>query len=221
MILAIDTATRQVSLALAAEDTLLGQAAWPSANTHTVALAPGVERLLSNAGAAPNDLTALAVAIGPGSFTGVRIGIAFAKGMALARSLPLIGVKTLEIVMKGLPLSEASAIAVVPAGRGRVIWALYTARETGWEAAHDGVVGTWDEVAVAARAGAIVAGEIDDAGRQVLAQNQIRVEPAPNPQGRARWLAVIGWERWRLGRLDPAATLRPIYAHLPTSGTPS
>jgi tRNA threonylcarbamoyladenosine biosynthesis protein TsaB len=221
MILAIDTATRQVSLALATENTLIGQAAWPSANTHTASLAPGVERLLSDAGARLNDLTALAVAIGPGSFTGVRIGLAFAKGMALACSLPLAGVKTLDIVMKGLPPSEAGAIAVIPAGRGRVVWAPYAAREMEWVAAHDGVVGTWEEVAGAARPGARVTGEIDDTGRQVLARHQIQVESLQDSDGRARWLAAIGWERWRRGQLDTAATLAPIYAHPPGSGSAS
>lgn len=219
MILAIDTATRVMSLALAGEGAMAAESSWQSQNNHTIELAPAVDRLLSGAGVTARDLMALAVAIGPGSFTGVRIGLAFAKGMALARDLPLIGVKTLDIVVRGVPPGEERAIAVIQAGRGRVIWAPYTARATTWAADHDGVVGTWDEVARAATNEAVVAGEIDEAGRQALRQSPARTVFSADPAYRARALAEMGWERWRRGALDSAASLAPVYAHLPASGT--
>ena len=124
MILALDTATRAVSLALAEAGQIVAEATWRSENNHTLELAPAVERLLAEAAVAPRDLTALAVAIGPGSFTGVRIGLGFAKGLALACSLPLLGVRTLDIAIRALPAAGGQAVAVIQAGRGRVIWSL-------------------------------------------------------------------------------------------------
>src|SRR5574337_659396 len=220
VILAIDTATRFISLALAHEHAIVAETSWQSENNHTVELAPAVERVLSGAGARLKDLTALAVAIGPGSFTGVRIGLGLAKGMALAGALPLIGVKTLDITVRGLPpLSGGRAIAVIQAGRSRVVWARYTVRAMSWEAADDGAVGTWDEVSGAATDEAVVVGEIDSIGWEVLRRNKVRTASPSQNVRRAGRLAEIGWERWRRGELDSAATLMPVYAHPPTSGT--
>lgn len=219
MILAIDTATRSISLALADEHTLLAESVWESQNNHTTELAPAVERILAGAAAAPKDLTAVAAAIGPGSFTGVRIGLGFAKGLALARGgLPLIGVCTLDITVRALPLNEGEAIAVIQAGRGRVVWARYRAEAGRWAAADDGRVGTWDDVARAATARSVVVGEIDPSGTMALQGNGVRTASLEQNVRRAGHLAEIGWERWRRGEVNSPATLAPIYAHQPASG---
>ncbi len=219
MILAIDTATRSISLALADERTLLAEVTWQSEYNHTTELAPAVEQMLARAAVTTKDLTAVAVAIGPGSFTGVRIGLGFAKGLALARNdLPLIGVRTLDIAVRALPLDEGEAIAVIQAGRGRVVWAKYEMRNRKWEAADDGVVGTWDDVAKLATVRSVVVGEIDPVGMDVLQGNRVRVASSDQNVRRASRLVEIGWERWRRGEIDSAATLMPVYAHQPTSG---
>lgn len=210
MILAIDTATRMIGLALAEPGVVVAEAAWQSENNHTMELAPAVEKLLNG-----HSIDAIAVAIGPGSFTGVRIGLGFAKGLALARNVPLIGVRTFEITVYGLPFEEREVIAVVQAGRGRVIWARCSASETGWVAESDGEVATWGEVAGAA-SGMFVIGEIDPAGSGILQDAGVRFM---NAVRQARHLAEIGWKRWQAGQVDSAASLAPIYAHQPKSGT--
>ncbi|HRE29770.1 MAG TPA: tRNA (adenosine(37)-N6)-threonylcarbamoyltransferase complex dimerization subunit type 1 TsaB, partial [Anaerolineales bacterium] len=83
MILAIDTATRVISLALHRGDRLVAEHTWRTENVHTVELAPQVAVLLAQARVNPPELDALAVCLGPGSYTGVRIGLAYAKGLAL------------------------------------------------------------------------------------------------------------------------------------------
>ena len=70
----------------------------------------------------PSDLAAIAVAIGPGSYTGLRIGLAFAKGLALANKTRLIGISTLDILAAAMPQAEGVLIAIAQAGRSR-IWA--------------------------------------------------------------------------------------------------
>ena len=90
MLLAIDTATQILSLALHDGDTLIGESTLRAGRQHSALLAPLIERTLAQTGVGRNDLAALAVAVGPGSYTGVRIGVALAKGMA-APSQPALG----------------------------------------------------------------------------------------------------------------------------------
>jgi len=81
MLLAIDTSTRTLSLALHDGDQILAETTWRTANYHTVELTPSIASMLGQGSVAPADLKAIAVALGPGSFTGLRIGLAAAKGL--------------------------------------------------------------------------------------------------------------------------------------------
>ena len=96
MLLAVDTSTAQLGLALYDGATVAAELTWTSRARHTVELAPALSGLMSRVGLSMSDLSALAVALGPGSFTSLRVGLAFVKGLALARKLPIIGVPTLD-----------------------------------------------------------------------------------------------------------------------------
>jgi tRNA threonylcarbamoyladenosine biosynthesis protein TsaB len=109
--LAFDTATSAATSALLRDGELLGER-----TSRAVRVLADAEELLEDAGAKPRDLTALVVGTGPGSFTGVRIGIAAARSLALALELPLAGVSTLDALAKGAP----GAVPVVDAGRREV-----------------------------------------------------------------------------------------------------
>ncbi|MEK7807626.1 MAG: tRNA (adenosine(37)-N6)-threonylcarbamoyltransferase complex dimerization subunit type 1 TsaB, partial [Chloroflexota bacterium] len=124
--MAVDTATRSIGLALLDDQKLIAETMWHSENNHTVELAPNVEKLLKENHVAARNLKAIAVAIGPGSFNGVRVGLGFAKGLSLARDVSLIGVRTLDILVYGVTLYEGGLIPVIQAGRGRIIWSRYT-----------------------------------------------------------------------------------------------
>src|SRR5262245_13529736 len=133
MILAIDTATLYAGLALYNQDGVQAEESWYAGRNHTVELMPRLVRMLKSAGLQVKDLTALAVSLGPGSFTGLRIGLAVAKGLALPHKLPVVGVPTLEIVVypfrdQGLPVWP-----VVQAGRGRILAACYTLKKKEWQ----------------------------------------------------------------------------------------
>ncbi|NLX43424.1 MAG: tRNA (adenosine(37)-N6)-threonylcarbamoyltransferase complex dimerization subunit type 1 TsaB, partial [Chloroflexi bacterium] len=97
MILAIDTATRTASIALYDASGILAEETWHSQNRHSVELMPAIQRLAERQGVKLGDLSAVAVALGPGSFTGLRIGLSAAKGLCLALDIPLIGIPTLMI----------------------------------------------------------------------------------------------------------------------------
>src|SRR3990172_5808575 len=98
MLLAIDTATQAASLALYDEDCVRAEVTWQSTGRHTSELMPRIVWMIEQASSAMSDLTGLAVSIGPGSFTGLRVGLAVAKGLALANDLPIVGVPTLDVI---------------------------------------------------------------------------------------------------------------------------
>src|SRR5512138_2408534 len=98
MLLAVDTSTTWIGLALYDGMRVLGEMTWQSKNHHTVELSPGINELLNRCGVTTANLGALGVAIGPGSFTSLRIGLAMVKGMALALRIPVVGVPTLDVL---------------------------------------------------------------------------------------------------------------------------
>ena len=83
MLLALDTATQRASIALHDGSTLRAECTWEAANQHTVTLLPHIVQLLANSGLTADDITAVGVCIGPGSYTGVRIGVSVAKGLGV------------------------------------------------------------------------------------------------------------------------------------------
>ncbi len=112
-ILAMECAAGACSAAVARDGQVLARRYRAMARGHAEALMPMVEEVLGHAGASYAALDLLAVTVGPGGFTGVRIGLAAARGIALAGALPLLGVNTLEILAHGVPESERGGRAVV------------------------------------------------------------------------------------------------------------
>jgi tRNA threonylcarbamoyladenosine biosynthesis protein TsaB len=192
-----------------------------------VELAPQVALLLRRAGVEPGQLRGVAVAIGPGSYTGLRIGLGFAKGLSLANALPLVGVPTLDILMRAQPPRAERALALLQAGRGRVSAAPYqwTARGFRWRPAGEVRVIDWPSLAQelsAATAPVYVVGEIDAAGLDLLRPLRGRVLLASAAQSlrRAGFLAELGWERLRSAP-DDANRLAPAYGGQPVGAEPA
>jgi tRNA threonylcarbamoyladenosine biosynthesis protein TsaB len=111
LILAFDTATDRATSALVGDGEVLGERV-----SRASTLLADVDALVRQAGAHPRDITGLALGIGPGSFTGIRIGLAAARGLALALDVPAAGVSTLAALAAGAP----GAIAVIDAKRREV-----------------------------------------------------------------------------------------------------
>src|SRR3954471_17568854 len=111
LILAFDTATDVATSALVSDGEVLGER-----TSRAVTLLEDVDALVRPAGARTHDLEALAVGVGPGSFTGVRIGLSTARGLALALGIPVAGVSTLTALAAGAP----GAVPVIDARRGEV-----------------------------------------------------------------------------------------------------
>jgi tRNA threonylcarbamoyladenosine biosynthesis protein TsaB len=110
LILNIETATTICSVALAREGQLVALKESAEKNSHSSLLAVFIDEILNQAGLAPSDLDAVAVSEGPGSYTGLRIGVATSKGLCYALDKPLIGVNTLQAMALGIPHAPASQL---------------------------------------------------------------------------------------------------------------
>lgn len=216
MLLAIDTSTRTIGVALYDGAQVLGEIVWSGGDYHTVQLAPTVADLMKRSGITPRQLQALAVAVGPGSFTGLRIGIALAKGMALARRLPLIGVPTLDFMAYSQPLrKELELVAVLRAGRGRLACGLYSAGEQAWQSKGEATVMTIATLSESIQKPSLVCGELSAEERRILRRKRKLVKLASPAQGlrRPAYLAELAWLRWQSGEQSDPALLVPIYLH--------
>jgi tRNA threonylcarbamoyladenosine biosynthesis protein TsaB len=215
MLLAVDTSTRMVGLALYDGFQVLSETVWQSHDYHTVELAPAVADLLSRCGIQAADLKVLAVALGPGSFTGLRIGLALAKGMALAGRLPLVGIPSLDILAAAQPVREGNLAAVLRAGRGRLAVSWYRAAAGAWQPSRPLQVLTAPELSELIQEPTLVCGELGEEEQRLLARKRKNVTLASPAQSlrRPAWLAELGWKRWLAGRTDDPYSLAPIYLH--------
>jgi tRNA threonylcarbamoyladenosine biosynthesis protein TsaB len=216
MLLAVDTSTNQMGLALYDGAQVVGELFWHSRHYHTVELAPAVADLFSRSGLKVDVIQALGVALGPGSFTSLRVGLAFVKGLALARHLPVIGIPTLDVVAATQVVQNLPLAAVLQAGRGRLALAWYEVGESGWQSKGSAQVTTVDQLVESIQKPTIVCGELTAEERQRLARKRVNVV-LPSPAAcvrRPAVLAELAWERWQAGAQDDAATLAPIYLHV-------
>ncbi|MDX1520880.1 MAG: tRNA (adenosine(37)-N6)-threonylcarbamoyltransferase complex dimerization subunit type 1 TsaB, partial [Anaerolineae bacterium] len=168
MILAIDTATQHASLALYRDEGIFAEESWFAGRNHTIELAPRINRMLQLAQLRVPDLTALAVALGPGSFTGLRIGLAAAKGMALPYKLPVIGVPTLDIVAYPFREHDVPVWAIAEAGRSRILAARYDCIDNEWQVVDEPHITTFEGLAEKIDQPVLCTGEIPAEARQLL-----------------------------------------------------
>ncbi len=215
MLLAIDTSTRWIGLGLYDGSQMAGEMLWQTRNHHTVELAPALEDLLKRCDVSKRDLKALAIALGPGSFTSLRIGLALVKGLSLGLGIPVVGVPTLDIVSANLPPEAMPLLAVLQAGRGRFGMARYVPRKGKWVNNTGVSVTTLDDMIAGIRQPTIVCGELEVSDRQALKRaNKGIVIPTPSQcMRRPAVLAEIAWTRWQKNRTDDLAKLNPIYLH--------
>lgn len=129
LVLGIETATPQSSVALASHQGLVASATLGAAASggrgHAEFVVPAVQRCLAAAGCAIGDLTGVAVGLGPGLYTGMRVGIASAQGIAHASRLPVVGVSSLDLLALGGRYVRRTVCAVIDARRGELFWAFY------------------------------------------------------------------------------------------------
>ena len=217
MLLAVDTSTTQVGLALYDGVQIIGEALWQGKLRHTISLAPAIAELLKRTNTTMDDLAALGVALGPGSFTSLRVGLALVKGLALARHLPLIGIPTLDMLAAAQPVRDISLAAVLQAGRGRLAVGWYRVSKNGiWISKGGAAVMRVDELAESIKKPTLVCGELsaEERGRLARKRSNVILSSPAQCVRRPAFLAELAWKRWQADDTDDAASLSPIYLHI-------
>jgi tRNA threonylcarbamoyladenosine biosynthesis protein TsaB len=218
MLLAVDTSTTQVGLALYNGAQVIAEYAWRSSQRHTIELAPAIQDILSRCGLKMDDVTVLAVALGPGSFTSLRVGLALVKGLALSKHIPLIGIPTLDILAHAQPASKHPLLCATQAGRGRFAVGEYKSSKKGWQAQGGARVVTLEGLMDEAQSPFVVCGEFSAEEVQKLKDKNVNIISPAGSVRRPAVLAELAWARWQAGDVDDEATLAPIYLH--TEGSP-
>ena len=204
MILVLDTATRTPVVALARSDgSLVGERQWHSHHRHGEELLQRIDELLAEAGVARGDLSGVVVGTGPGSFTGLRIGLATAKTIAYSLDIPLVGISS-TLALATATTADGEVSVTLPAGASDRY--VHRIRVT------DGVPAEID-------APELVAGMDVDVG-DVAVDIDTAAERAANAgasavKGTAAALARLGARRLANGQADDVAALVPVYVALP------
>jgi tRNA threonylcarbamoyladenosine biosynthesis protein TsaB len=221
MLLAIDSATQMISIALHNGGEVLFEQTWRSVNRHTVELGPAVAAALARH--QEEALSAVAVVTGPGTYTGLRVGVSFAKAVAAGRRVPLVGVGTLDITAAGQPNFNGNLIAFANAGRSRIVAGLYQWRKGRWRARTEPVPTDWESLLETFEGPTLIAGELDTDTRERLELARaggvpLTLAPPAWCVRRASFLADEAWQRLQAttladegdDRFDPAL-VTPVY----------
>lgn len=218
MELSIDTTSSLASIALSRGGKVVAEHSWECRRNHTVEVLPQIDRLLSGHGGGRGDLAAMFASTGPGMYTGLRVGIAIAKGLARALGIPVVGVGRLELDAYPHRSFGGDIVAVHRAGRGDLAWAAY--RDGPWREVLAPQLTSADELAGAVSERTLFTGEIDDTLADALREKLGRLAQFAPPlaAGRAAALAELGAQRLAAGEGQHAALLRPVYLRPPAIG---
>jgi tRNA threonylcarbamoyladenosine biosynthesis protein TsaB len=219
MLLALDTSTAWASLALYDGARLHAELSWHAQRRHGDEVFPMLERALAVAAEPISRIDRIAVALGPGSFTGVRVAIAAAMGLARGLGAAVVGVGTLDVAAHPHRASGASVCALLPAGRTDFYAGFYVpgersgATRTGAPAAEMILAGI-DEIADRAEGHTLFVGEIDAATEGRLSEllgGRASVASPVSRVRRAGYLAELGWQELEAGRATRVDELEPMY----------
>lgn len=215
MLLAIDTSTMQSGLACYTAEELLGECSWNSGRNHTTQVLAQLDLLLRHIGRRTSDIQAVAVARGPGSWSGLRVGMSLAKGIALAGNLPLIGIGTLDALAYQQQQPLLPIYPLISLGRERVATARFQLTTT-WQRQSEYLNLSLPELAhaVANDDQVLFCGDTPAPLRESLREllgSQAQFVGAATALRRTGYLAELAWQRLQRGEQDVIATLEPIY----------
>lgn len=218
MILAIDTATEFAGLALYDENSVWAEEIWHTARNHTVELMPRLDRMLNKANVNVATLSGIAVSIGPGSYTGVRIGVAIAKGLALPHNLSVVGISTLDIVAYPHQNQRLPVVAIAQAGRKRILSATYRRIRKVWRQSVAPTLSTIAELAKQVEKPSLITGEFNADSATYLREHLPSKSEVVSPIHRIRRpaiLAELGSQKLMSGEHYNLNDLAPIYLKSP------
>ena len=219
MLLAIDTSTRHAGVAVADPGRVLSSRCWRSSVNHSAELMPAVDQILRSHGLTPGDLSGIAVALGPGGFSALRVGMSVVKGLAFTSVTPVVGVGTLDLEAHPFLQSGLPVCAILDAGRKEVASALFG--RDGLRARED-MVGTVGELVEDTDELTLFCGEAASSWGDLIRERlgRLALVADGSPAQRTWALCQLGWQRLDEGKTEDLASLQPNYLRMPSIGRP-
>jgi tRNA threonylcarbamoyl adenosine modification protein YeaZ len=218
--LSIDTASDVAGVALSESGVLMAESTWRTRQSHSRQLLPAVDWLLAQIERRKDEVGAIFVCTGPGSYAGMRVGLSTAKTLAYALGTSLIGVG--RLAAEALPLAEATGARVVPvqaAGRAELAWAAYRSDAEHLVEEEPPQLAPASEWLRVLRHGDIVTGDIDRLDANTLAALEvIGCRTVAAETARVASIARLGYRRLISGDSDDADSLVPLYLRAPAIG---
>lgn len=218
MYLAIDTSTNWTGLALAEDKGLIAEISWHTEQNQSVELLPNLNNILKQMKREVTEVKGLCVALGPGSFNGLRVGLSTAKGLAYGLHIPLVGVSTLEATAYHFFHSGFNICPLQGAGRGEVAVAIFRSMRGKWMKHLEEQIMTPEELCKHVKKQTIFCGEIPEDVEKFLKEKLGAMAHFPHPFIRLRRpgnVLCLGLERLLKGEKDDPATLQPLYLRRP------
>ena len=215
-LLAIDTATRYATVAVSVGGSLFSRT-WFSQHNHGVELLPRINEPLSDSGRSALDITNIAVVIGPGSFSALRVGLATAQGMALAGNIQLLPMPTFELEIEPWTDCDVPICAAIDAGSTGLAWGLFIPGKNGYDLEKKGI-DTPADLVEAMPANTVFCGE----SAQKLADHVpvARILPGDAPTRSADSLMRLALRKLKNGESSDPSKVEITYARAPNISTP-
>ena len=218
-ILALDTSTPAASLALVDQGNLVVESNPAPGETHSKTLLPRIREMLDDTGLEIRDLEFIAVGLGPGSFTGLRIGLAAVKGLAWAGGVPLVGVPTLDAMVQAITPDHLAACPVIDARKDQLYAAMYRPSTLGgWDRKSDYSSFTLTGLGEAVREKTIFIGQgLNKWGEKLagLLGDFYQRGPEKYDYPRAKNIARLAREIVDRGEIPAPSTVTPLYVRPP------
>ncbi|MBN4064284.1 tRNA (adenosine(37)-N6)-threonylcarbamoyltransferase complex dimerization subunit type 1 TsaB [Dehalococcoides mccartyi] len=216
ILITIDTSTRFASVGAVDENGKRATRSWHSAQNHGRELMPAIVESLAELSLAPNQISQVAVATGPGGFSAVRVGISAALGLVVPHKLPVVGILTHDLELEPFADSlgaETPIYTLIPAGRNEISWTkhdLAKSPETG--------VASPEELVSKLEPTALICGEACDLMAGLIDQDRFRGTASPTRDPNS--LIDIAIRKFESGLSTPYEELRPVYARPPSITKP-
>jgi tRNA threonylcarbamoyladenosine biosynthesis protein TsaB len=219
-VLAIETSTYSGSIAVSEGDRIMGELYLDMGPSHSERLVPAIDRMLSDLGIGRKDLGGIAVSLGPGSFTALRVGISTAKGLSYSLGIHVTGASSLEILAMNVPFSPLQVCAVTDARKGELFAALFRTDDGSVRRITEDMVVTPGRLSETIKEKTIFIGEGALLYRDFLEDNESWGEapvfcPSYLNYPRASALAFYGFKRFAGGHADEVMGLAPMYLRKP------
>lgn len=217
-ILGIETATQICSAALINDKTLLAEYRLNLKNIHASALAALIETMLHNAQCSVTAIAAIAVSIGPGSFTGLRIGLSVAKGVALGADIPIVAVPTLAALANHAPVRHGLVCPILKSRAFEYFFAIYERNDYLNKIVQQPQLVSKDQLFTALPLGSLLIGQTEDFADQE--RENYLFSPVYMTLPSAFSVAQVGLEKFQAGEISAVDTMEPMYFQEFVAGIP-